>query len=120
MRVSSYPDLISYTTPDGDCRVWTRGRSFDGYGTVNYQGKKWGAHRLSLHLSGGTLVPGQPVHHKCGNKLCVNSEHLETASTATNNLEMLARKDYEIQIRDLKDRVEHLESRLSLYEEVSR
>lgn len=62
--------------PNG-CWEWQRAIQSRGYGSVSYQGKTHLAHRLSYQLSVGPVPDGWDVHHKCGNRRCVNPDHLQ-------------------------------------------
>lgn len=69
--------------PDGDCLVWPT-VNHDGYGRLAYQGRKWLAHRLALHLEGIDIPAGFEVDHLCRNRACANVEHLEVVDHREN------------------------------------
>ncbi len=61
-----------------DCWVWIRGCFSDGYGAFGLDGKTRRAHRVAYEFSYGVILSSdQLLHHKCGNKLCVNPRHME-------------------------------------------
>jgi tRNA(Ile2) C34 agmatinyltransferase TiaS len=64
-----------------DCIIWTKGKSM-GYGTVMREGKKIRAHQAAWLDAGNELVPGTNLHHVCGERLCINAEHLQQMSLA--------------------------------------
>lgn len=64
-----------------DCIIWTKGRSM-GYGTLMRDGRKIRAHQAAWLDAGRELAPGTNLHHRCGEKLCVNVTHLEQVSVA--------------------------------------
>lgn len=61
-------------TPGG-CWVWTAGSS-RGFGIFHVGGVLKAAHRLSYENSNGPVPKGGIIRSTCGNKLCVNPEHL--------------------------------------------
>ena len=63
------------------CWFWTGYITPTGYGyfTLMYDDtpkKNYRAHRLSWIMYKGDIPEGKEVLHKCGNKICVNPEHL--------------------------------------------
>lgn len=73
------------------CHEWTAGRSANGYGSVNYQGRAVSAHRLAWELTYGPIPPGLFVCHQCDNKLCCRATHLFLAGPAVNSADMVAK-----------------------------
>lgn len=65
-----------------DCILWAGRVGSHGYGLV---GKRL-AHREAY---AGEIPKGYVVHHDCGNKLCVNPEHLRALSHAAHNADHL-------------------------------
>lgn len=105
-------ELLSWTERQGNCLVWIRADNKQGYGIAQHDGKSWMAHRLSYHLATGEEIGRQVIHHACANSMCINPEHLQLARHAENNLEMLARRDYEARIAALEAQVKELEAQL--------
>ena len=68
------------------CWIWTgaTGGGRYGYGQAQWQGYRTGAHRVSWLLWRGELEEGQEVDHTCGNRLCVNPDHLQLVTHAQN------------------------------------
>ena len=69
------------------CWIWTAGLR-DGYGRIKIKGKMRGAHIVSWELHNGRKVKdGYVLHHKfkCGNRKCVNPEHLIEMTEAEHN-----------------------------------
>lgn len=68
------------------CWLWT-GAVAGQYGTFQCDGVQMPAHRAALILLRKAVLPtghGMHVDHLCGNKLCVNPNHLELVTAAEN------------------------------------
>jgi hypothetical protein len=87
----------------GTCWVWTGSSCKDGYPRHRVGGRQQLVHRLALGAQmGGADIGRTPVHHACGNRKCVNPDHLQLVTTAENNAEMLARTAFLSRIADLE------------------
>jgi len=63
--------------PPNECWVWTGGVTGKRYGRLNVLGGGHvSAHRYSYELHIGKIPDGSSVNHSCGQKLCVNPNHL--------------------------------------------
>ena len=65
------------------CHLWCGAQSADGYGIFYAYGKRLAAHRFAYaihHELDLDEVP-TPLGHTCGNRHCVNPEHLVTRKT---------------------------------------
>lgn len=58
------------------CMDCTCAKHSDGYGWVGINYKNWLAHRLVFVVKKGEIPKGKMVLHKCGNRSCINPDHL--------------------------------------------
>lgn len=64
------------------CWVWDGKPTAAGYGRTTVDGQEVYAHRWSWTEHRGPIPPGHHVHHECGNRRCVNPDHLAVLSEA--------------------------------------
>lgn len=77
--------LLSRTVrTETGCWIWTGARQSRGYGSTWRDGRTQLAHRVSWELHRSDIEPGLTIDHLCGNKLCVNPDHLEPVTAAEN------------------------------------
>jgi hypothetical protein len=73
--------LANYTVTGSGCHEWRGPRNLDGYGMMTVMlpvGKRQRTvHRLAWKAAHGEIPPGKQVRHTCGNRACINVEHLE-------------------------------------------
>lgn len=65
------------------CWLWT-GAKMHGYGYIGRGRRGDGtvrAHKAVYEALVGSVAPGHVLHHSCGNKSCVNPEHLVVLSS---------------------------------------
>jgi hypothetical protein len=62
------------------CIIWIAGVQTDGYGQFGIKGKNIVAHRVVYGWLVGEVDGEKHIHHTCGNRLCVNPEHLKQLS----------------------------------------
>jgi hypothetical protein len=82
--VSSFWGRVNIKSQD-ECWNWTGGLDGNGYGRLDFKGKRYGSHRLSYILSIGDIPGGMFVCHKCDNPLCCNPSHLFIGTLQDNN-----------------------------------
>lgn len=88
------------------CLVWT-GHVKRGYGVFKHLGKDIFAHRMFYYWATGDDPGAKIIRHKCHNKLCCNSEHLEVGNYGDNaldnkQLELEEIRDYILYLRNKK------------------
>ncbi len=78
--------LGAVAAPTEDCMEWPYARFPKGYGSIQWEGKTQGAHRVVCELAHGA-PPNSESHaaHRCGNPPCCNPNHLKWASPSENN-----------------------------------
>lgn len=76
------------------CWNW-KGSTFQtGYGSFRVSPtQNNGAHRVAYVLSGRTIPQNYQIDHLCGNRLCVNPDHLEAVTAAENGLRAIERRN---------------------------
>ena len=68
---------------EGDCRIWEAGVHNQGYPMCSWRGSMHLVARLQLQENGEELPRMRRVKNKCGNKLCVNTDHYYIAEPGT-------------------------------------
>lgn len=77
---------------ENDCWEYLGTRNEQGYGFINYRGKSWPIHRLTLTIIKGS--PPTPKHkacHECDFPPCCNSDHLFWGTQKANGEDMAAK-----------------------------
>lgn len=82
-RLEDFPPPNPQPTP---CRLWQGAIDQDGYGILsNHQDRvRWRAHRWIWVQKFGPIPDGLVVRHKCDNRLCYRTSHLELGTVADN------------------------------------
>lgn len=100
--------LAKVDVKDDGCWVFTAKQNGSGYGFFWYNGKGRLAHRVSYEIYVEPIPKDGVIHHRCGNRLCVNPEHLQCTTWNHNYAEMMARQSMLKRIKELEEEVERL------------
>lgn len=77
---------VQHGTEVDDCWLWTGTVDTPGYGRVQINRRKIGAHRVAYEALVGPIPEGLDLDHLCRNRLCVNPAHLEPVTRRENLL----------------------------------
>lgn len=69
-------DLLTEPEPNSNCLLWVGSRHPAGYGQITTPEYKGSAHRFVFLALGGTVGPGEDLHHVCHVRVCVAPWHL--------------------------------------------
>ena len=73
-----------------DCIVWQYGKSWNGYGQIDIDGKTRRVHRLAADIRGIPKTEGKNiVGHTCHNRACFNYRHLKWINNKENMADKL-------------------------------
>lgn len=86
--------------PETDCWVWAKSLLTGGYGQIQRGGTRLRAHRVYYEKHVGPIPEGNDLHHLCGNRKCVNPDHLEPLSRTEHIREHQACDEREQSVRD--------------------
>lgn len=78
----------------GSCWLWMGAKTVKGYGSFNDGGHTRQAHRVAYELSYGPVPDGLEIDHTCGNRSCVNPQHLEAVTHSENLRRGAARRTH--------------------------
>jgi len=99
-------DLLSCTTPNGECMEWTRCFNTDGYPRMANNVK---IHRLVNQLYTGKDNHGLVVRHTCDNIKCINPLHLIVGTNIDNIKDRVDRnRSYKVITKDVVAKVKAL------------
>lgn len=69
----------------GDCWMWARARTTDGYAFFKLGRKMIYGHRFAWELTNGPIPEGLRVDHICRSRSCVNPSHMRLATGKQNS-----------------------------------
>jgi len=76
--------LVNSIPNSNGCWIWLKAKTREGYGQTTDKSKNISAHRLSYLVFKGEFEPKLHIDHICHNRVCVNPEHLRTATRSEN------------------------------------
>lgn len=83
--------LLESTDDIGDCIIWNGYTGSTGHPMIRRSGTTKLVRREVFRMSGGNLVPRQPIDTRCGERCCINPEHLY-ANTIANIAKKAAKR----------------------------
>lgn len=91
-RQSLLKRFYKYVAPGSADQCWPwKGKTRNGYGRLNIDGRSVYAHRISYEIYIGPIPDGLWVLHKCDNPRCCNWNHFFLGTEADNVHDMLAK-----------------------------
>lgn len=111
---------------DERCVLWPYSDQGSGYGTVLFAGRRMSTHVVACEWANGPRPEGQEAAHFCGQRRCVNPNHIRWATHRENAADQLihetrARGEVhgisrlsEDQVRDIRRRIASGETQRSI------
>jgi hypothetical protein len=78
--------------PNSGCWLWTGWADKNGYGRLEFEGKRQRAHRIAWEIFKGPVPEGLYVLHRCDVPACVNPEHLFLGTNDDNTADMVEKE----------------------------
>lgn len=85
-QVSIQKRIFGGIEKTADCWLWKGSPRPNGYCAIWYKQRSRLAHRLVYEILVGPIPEGLTIDHLCGNKRCVNPDHLEPVTQKENTL----------------------------------
>jgi len=81
----TYTSLLRHAKYEGNCLIFQGCKDKDGYGLSSIKGVKMPAHRAAWILGKGVQLNTQEyVLHTCGNRACIDLDHLYVGTQKQN------------------------------------
>ena len=80
-------------TREGDCIIWNGAKAGKGYPLVADDRERY-VHRLVKLLEGSPVGKGFQAAHNCGNKSCINPDHIRQATQSENEKDKIIHGTY--------------------------
>lgn len=76
--------ILDRTERSGECWLWIPRANPRGYGTIRFEGRMMGAHRLAYEAAWGPIPDGLVIDHLCNVTACCNPLHLRAVTQSEN------------------------------------
>jgi hypothetical protein len=94
----------NYVLDKKGCWIHQGALGYNGYGIVTFKNKSYRAHRFQYEQKYGKIPEGMVTDHLCRVRKCVNPDHLEIVTSATNVRRGLLSKLSRHQVKQIRDK----------------
>jgi len=95
-------------TIENDCHLWQKGLNTDGYAKTYFNNKTIAVHRFIYFYNNPNKNKAKAVHHICGNRNCINLQHLQLISHNQNLAESLRVKELKSLLKEKESIITNL------------